>query len=152
MRYVSDLKELSGRVYDSVEELEAAEAKANEAIAEKQKKANARKEAAAVVDQAIIDREQVLQDNQKKKQEAYKAYLAICDECSKADKEADEKVQTALKDFCKKYPEGYHSTIKFNDGTMRTLSYGTNYWRVKGDNSSNYVGLVDLFDKAFRLF
>ena len=70
MKYVSDLKELNGKVYDTVEELEAAEAKANEAIAEKQKKASARKEAAAVVDQAIIGRQQVLQDNQKKKERA----------------------------------------------------------------------------------
>lgn len=145
MKYVSDLKELNGKVYDTVEELEAAEAKANEAIAEKQKKANARKEAAAVVDQAIIDRQQILQDNQKKKEEAYKAYLAVCDECSKASKEADEKVNTVLRDFCKKYPEGYHSTVKFNDGTMKTLSY-------RASSPSNYISLVDIFDKAFRIF
>lgn len=144
MKYVSDLKELSGKIYDSVEELEAAEAKANEAIAEKQKKISARKEAASIVDQAIVDRAQIYKDNQKKRQEAYKAYLAVCDKCSKGEKDADDNVQKKLEEFCKKYPEGYHSTVKFNDGTMKTFSYKNNY-------SSKYISLVDLFDRVFGL-
>lgn len=145
MKYVSDLKELNGKVYDSVADLEAAEASVNEAIAEKQKRINNRKEASAIVDQAIIDHRQVVKESLQKKKEAYKKYLAVCDECDKAEVEARAKINSALKDFCAKYPEGYHSTIKFDDGTMQNYSYRT-------ANSSNYMGLVDLFDKAFKIF
>ncbi len=145
MKYVSELKELSGKVYDTVADLEAAEAKANEAIAEKQKKASAKKEAASLVDQSIVERDRIFKENAKKRQEAYKAYLAICDECDKADKEANNKTYEAIKDFCEKYPEGYHSTVKFDDGSMRTFSYRTN-------TPSCITTWTDLFDRTFGNF
>lgn len=152
MKYVSELKELSGKVFDSVEDLEKAEAKANEQIAIKQKKVEERKSKASVVDTAIKERDELKVANSKIKKEAYTTYLSKIDEAKKAyievcntlaDQEdsAEKKVEDALKEFCKEYPEGYHSTIKYDDGSTRSYSY-----RIKEDLPS----LTSIFDAFWR--
>lgn len=150
--YESDLKELQGQKFETVEACEEAEAKINAEVAKKQELAAKRKADAEVVDNAIKAEVEVKKSVYEKKQELTKKYLeekqaldrkfledkqALDEELRKASTE----VNNALKDFCAAHPEGYHSTIKFDDGSTRTYSYETN---------GKYT-FTDLIDSMFNI-
>lgn len=150
--YKSELKELADKEFETVEALEAEEAKVNDAIAKKQELAAKRKADAEVVDNAIKAEVEVKKSIYEKKQELTKKYLEekqVLDRKFLEDKQAlDEElrkasteVNNALKDFCAAHPEGYHSTIKFDDGSTRTYSYETN---------GKYT-FTDLIDSMFNI-
>ena len=102
--------------FADLDELRAAEAELKKQEEEKQNAANAKKEAAKLVEDAIKSRIEAEQEAKKTKAEAYKAYLEICEN---ADKLIAAKIKTekeALRMFCEKYGS-FHSTIKIGDIT-----------------------------------
>lgn len=154
MKYVSELKELNGKVFDTVEALEKAEADVNKEIAKKQELVAKRKADAAIVDEAIKNEVEVKRDVRERRNKLAKEYM---EEKRKLDKkyftdnealnqeieEAGKKVTEALQNFCKEHPEGYHSTIKFDDGSTQTFSY-----KYTGDKTS----LSEFIDAMFKPF
>lgn len=102
--------------FADLDELRAAEAELKKQEEEKQNAANAKKEAAKLVEDAIKSRLEAEQEAKKTKAEAYKTYLEICEN---ADKLIAAKIKTekeALRMFCEKYGS-FHSTIKIGDIT-----------------------------------
>lgn len=156
--YESELKELQGKTFTSVEELEKAEAKVNTEIAKKQEIMAKRKADAEIVDKAIkaevetkksvFERKNELTKNYlKAKRELDKKYLSDKNELEQELETAEEKVADALKEFCKNHPEGYHSTIKFDDGSTQTYSYTEN------KDGISIFDLIETFcDVPFGLF
>lgn len=109
--------------FADLDELRAAEAEAKKQEEEKQNAANAKKEAAKLVEDAIKSRIEAEQEAKKTKAEAYQTYLEICEN---ADKLVAAKIKTekeALKMFCEKYGS-FHSTIKIGDITY-SCDYST---------------------------
>lgn len=150
--YKSELKELADKEFESVEACEAEEAKVNDAIAKKQELIAKRKADAEVVDNAIkaevevkkayIEKKKAL-DKQyiEEKQALDKKYLEDKQALEEELRKASTEVNNALKNFCAAHPEGYHSTIKFDDGSTRTYSYETN---------GKYT-FTDLIDSMFNI-
>ncbi len=102
--------------FADLDELRAAEAELKKQEEEKQNAANAKKEAAKLVEDAIKSRIEAEQEAKKTKAEAYQTYLEICEN---ADKLIAAKIKTekeALRMFCEKYGS-FHSTIKIGDIT-----------------------------------
>ncbi len=102
--------------FADLDELRAAEAELKKQEEEKQNAANAKKEAAKIVEDAIKSRIEAEQQAKKTKAEAYQTYLEICEN---ADKLIAAKIKTekeALRMFCEKYGS-FHSTIKIGDIT-----------------------------------
>lgn len=102
--------------FADLDELRAAEAELKKQEEEKQNAANAKKEAAKLVEDAIKSRLEAEQQAKKTKAEAYQTYLEICEN---ADKLIAAKIKTekeALRMFCEKYGS-FHSTIKIGDIT-----------------------------------
>ena len=131
------------------EQIEAAEAqlaelkKAQLAKVEAEKEAAklARKEEAVVVEQAITARYEVEAAAKKARAEAYKVYLEACDAEDAKVREAKEAEKNALKEFCEKHPEGFHTTIKLGD-----ITYNYDY------SENQPVKFVDPFKKLFNEF
>ncbi len=134
MKYVSDLKELDGKIFMTIADLEAAEAKANEAAAAKQRSANEKKADAKKVEEAIVTRDETWASNARKKEqalldcikaveEARKIYDSCCDEIEKENNKNNDEVIKAVKEFCDKYKQPYHSTISYKDGSTKTYTY-----------------------------
>lgn len=153
--YESELKELQGKKFTDVKELEKAEAEVNKEVKKKQELAAQRKADAQVVDEAIKNevavKKSVLDKKDKLREEYYKAkneldkkYFADKHELELELDEATKKVSTALKEFCQAHPEGYHSTLKFDDGSTQTYSY--NY---KEDRDTSFIDLLDFMFKPF---
>ena len=114
--YLSDLKELAGKQFETMEALEEAEAKVSEEAKKKQEAADAKKAKAESVKAAIVARMEAEANAKKAEAEAYRAYLRVADEEKKkvAAKKAEEK--SLLDGFCKEY--GYfHDTIKIGDAS-----------------------------------
>ena len=145
-------EEMNQKIAEAEKRAEEAEAKINAEVAKKQELVAKRKADAEVVDNAIKAEVEVKKEVSKKKQELAKKYLeekqaldrkyledkqALDEELRKASTE----VNNALKDFCAAHPEGYHSTIKFDDGSTRTYSYETN---------GKYT-FTDLIDSMFNI-
>jgi len=154
--YKSELKELADKEFESMEACEAEEAKVNNAIAKKQEAAAKRKADAAIVDEAIKAELEAKKAYVEKKKELDKQYLeekqaldkkylegreALTAELDKA----TDAVSKALEDFCKEHPEGYHNTIKFDDGSTRTFSYKTS-------GNADKVAFSDIIDAMFTPF
>ena len=102
--------------FADLDELRAAEAEVKKQEEEKQNAANAKKEAAKLVEDAIKSRIEAQQEAKKTKAEAYKTYLEVCEN---ADKLVELKAKTekeALRVFCEKFGS-FHSTIKVGDIT-----------------------------------
>ena len=102
--------------FADLDELRAAEAEVKKQEEEKQNAANAKKEAAKLVEDAIKSRIEAQQEAKKTKAEAYKTYLEVCEN---ADKLVELKAKTeneALRIFCEKFGS-FHSTIKVGDIT-----------------------------------
>lgn len=118
--YVSDLKELEGKQFNSVEEVEQAEAKVNKEIAEKQQKSALRKLDSMKVEKALkakLDAEEKAIEMIKEAKEAYNKKVA---EAQKLLGDASKVVEDELEAFLEKHPEGFHTTIKVGD---KELSY-----------------------------
>lgn len=146
---------LLNKYFDSKDELIKAETEYKEAHAKELQIKEERKLAAEKVDSAIKARDEKSVSARSKKAEAYKIYLSkieaakkeYLDVCEAEDKAYNELAAAAdkeLKDFCQKNPGGYHSTIKYDDGSTRTYSY--NY---QTSNFPVLPSVLDLFDRLF---
>lgn len=151
MKYYSDLTD---KIYEKEEDLKKAEESYEKALAEKNKKAEERKADAKVVDEAIKNRDELVTSGRKKKIAAYEEYLAVvneakkkfekvCNEVEKANLTAEKDVKEKLKAFCEKNPAGYHSTIKYEDGSTRSYSYSM---------VEDTISLPDVFERVGRIF
>lgn len=142
--YLSDMKELEGKHFETMGDLEKAEAEVVEANKKKQDTASERKAEADKVKAAITARIEAESSAKKAKAEAYKSYLKALDEANSAVNDKKKSETTALREFCKKY--GYfHDTIKIGD-----VSYDYRY----GIDESGYkpVSLLDVFDNLWTNF
>jgi len=139
--YESELKELEGKKFTDVKELEKAEAQVSKEIAKKQELATTRKKEADKVSKTIVDSTEIKKAAKEAKFEAYKKYLEVCAEQDKKVEEAEKAQYDALNEFCKKYPEGFHETIKIGDTETR-FNYSTN-------TDFNLPSVFDIFNKLF---
>lgn len=144
---------LLNKYFDSKDDLVKAETEYKEAHAKELQAKEERKAAAEKVDSAIKARDEKYATVRKNKAEAYKQYLSkleaakkeyldVCDAEDKAYAELSSAADKALKEFCEKNPGGYHSTIKYDDGSTRTYSY--NY---QNSNLPTIPSLSELFDR-----
>ncbi len=134
--------------FDSVEELQAAEEEYKKIHAAEIRAKEERKAAAEKVKESIIARVKAEEDAIIAKQEAYKAYLEVCDKADKEIKVARQKEAEQLVDFCDKYPEGFHDTITIGD-----INYRYNYNNNKALNDAlNGSNLAESLLQAFNRF
>lgn len=143
------------RPFDSIDELKTAEAEHQKKLAEKREAANTRKTDATKVEEAFKRRNKINKECTAKKKELYDEYhktLATLTAKLKEDLQTESsKIKTAnadytraLSEFTKKYPEGYHLTLK--DGDV-TEEYSSN---IDADSSVvNCLTLDELFDELF---
>lgn len=119
--YLSDLKELAGKQFETMEALEKEEAKISTAIAEKQKKAESKKADAEKVKKAITARFEAEKAQSKLDAEAYRIYLNTCEKNAANVSAKKQEEKEALKEFCEKHPEerGFHETITIGDISYR---------------------------------
>ena len=133
MRFYSD--ELQ-KVFDTEEELKAAEAEAKQAAEKKALQAKEKKDEAAKIEELFaakntarkkFSEELVALRNEYNKavREARAEFDSKVAEITKARDEAEAKFNQAVSDFVKKHPEGYHMTLK--DGNNVTSFSGTGY-------------------------
>lgn len=126
MKYVSELKELENKKFDSVEELEKAEAEVKATLAKKEEAAALRKAEAVKVEDAFKARNTARQIYNARALELRKAYNdalkkardefeAGLEEATKELKAKEVEYDAALSEFIKKHPEGYHLTLKDGD-------------------------------------
>ena len=126
MKYVSELKELENKKFDSVEELEKAEAEVKTALVKKEEAAALRKAEAAKVEDAFKARNEARRVYNAKALELRKAYNealkkardefeAGLEDSTKELKAKESEYDAALSEFIKKHPEGYHLTLKDGD-------------------------------------
>lgn len=106
MKYVSDLKELQGKVFDNVKDLEKAEKEVNEAVKAKEAALVEKKADLAKINTTANNYLKLVEENNKKRAELRKteeeAYLAYKKE---------------LDDFAEKH-QGYHLTYKKDGDTV----------------------------------
>ncbi len=131
MKYYS---ESLNKMFDTEEELKAAEE-------EKASKAAIRKKEAEVVHDAIQARVEAQIAAREAKEQAYKIYLEACDEANKKVEEARKVELEKLTEFCSKHSEGYHDTIKIGD-----VTYNYNY------NNRKQVSYLDPYIKLLGWF
>lgn len=131
--YESELKELQGKRFTDVKELEKAEAEVSKEIAKKQELASERKAEADKVSKTIVNLVEVKASAKKAKLKAYTEYLKVCEEQDRKLDQAEKEQYDALNEFCKKYPEGFHETIKIGDMETRF------------DYSTRMPSLLDIF-------
>ena len=140
MKYVSELKELENKKFDSVEELEKAEAEVKTALVKKEEAALARKQEAAVVETAFKARNEARKVYNTKALELRKTYNeaikkardefeAGLEESTKELHIKEAEYASALNEFVKKHPEGYHITL--HDGDNVTTFSGTGVSELK---------------------
>lgn len=139
MKYVSDLKELEGKVYSTVEDLEKAEESVNKAIAEKKAASIARRTDSEAVKDAIIDRVKSQRKAKDLKAQAYRDYLETIDSIDEMLENSYKNERDALTEFCKKYPDGFHDKITIDDVTFE-YDYST---------SATKTSALSLFDRLF---
>lgn len=138
--------QLLKKPFETLDALNAAEGEYRKAHEEELRKANERKAEAKAIDDAIKARDEMRAKAIDEKSKAYKAYLELCDEKDREIAAAEDGIQEKLREFCKKNPGGYHSTIKYDDGSTREYSY--NYSTRAADST---LPLVSLFDKLWLL-
>ena len=159
MKYVSELKELENKKFDSVEELEKAEEEVKTALAKKEEaKAAIAKESADVQD-AFKARNAARKEYNIKLVEARKAYNAALtkakeefenslkessDELNKAEDAYDAKLTA----FQKAHPEGYRITLKDGDNVV-TLSSNPVDFNIRSIDKE-FDTMLDLFSNMLR--
>ena len=156
MKYVSELKELENKKFDSVEELEKAEAEVKAALVKKEETAALRKAEAVKVEDAFKARNEARRVYNYKALELRKAYNealkkardefeAGLEDSAKELKAKEAEYDAALSEFIKKHPEGYHLTLKDGDN-VSTFS-------GNGDPTiaASFDDLQKFWDKFFDL-
>lgn len=116
---------LLNKYFDSYKEMVKSEDEYKQAHEVELKAKEERKALSESVKEAITHRVEAQISAREAKEKAYKAYLEACDEADKKVKEAKKAEQEKLTEFCKKYPEGFHDTIKIGDVTYK-FDYSTN--------------------------
>lgn len=137
--YKSELKELQGKEFESVEALDKAEAEVSEKKAEEQKLAETKKSKAESVKAKIVERVEADRNLKQVKREAYQEYLKKVEAAEDILEEKKKAESEAVNDFCKEYGS-FHETIKIGDGTYTYSCCQDDYKPVK---------LSDLFDHWF---
>ena len=137
------------KTFKTLGELKSAEKEHDEAHAAEIAKSEERKSKAKGVEDAIRKKDEGLRDGQSRKAEAYKdyvseveearkKYLGVCEKVDEGNKALIDDADAKLREFCKEYGS-FHSTIKYGDGSTRTVSYQT---------SEGYVEpLSEMFDR-----
>ena len=152
MKYVSELKELENKKFDTVEELEKAEAEVKTAIAKKEEAALARKAEASKVEEAfkarnaarkaynakLVELRKVYNEALKKARDEFESGL---EETAKELKDAETVYDEALNEFIKKHPEGYHLSLRDGDNVTTLSGVG-----------SEFRNLFDETDKFWNRF
>lgn len=141
--YLSDLKELEGKQFESMSKLEEAEAKVSEENKKRQELTDAKKAMADKVKTAITERIEAEAKAKKVKTDAYKAYLKTLDAENDKVNEKKRAENEALREFCKKYGY-YHDTIKIGDA-----SYD---YRYSDSSDCSHVSLLDVFNSIWTNF
>lgn len=142
--YLSDLKELEGKQFETMDALEAAESKVAADAKKKQEETDARKAEADKVKSAITARIEAESSAKKIKKEAYKAYLKELDRANAIVGDKKKAENEALREFCEKYGY-YHDTIKIGDVSY-DYSYGTS------DADYKPVSLLDALENLWTNF
>lgn len=138
--------QLLKKPFETLDALNAAEDEYRKAHEEELKKAEERKSEAKAIDDAIKARDELKASALKEKTDAYKAYLELCERKDKEIADAESGIEAKLREFCKKNPGGYHTTIKYDDGSTREYSY--NY---STRTSLPTLPLVSMFDRLWML-
>ena len=147
MKYYSDVTK---KLYNTEDELVAAEKVVKEAEEKKAKAAKSKKEEASKVEDAFKARNAARRVYNEKivalRKEynttvvnAKKAFDDAVAEAVKAKDAAEEVYNTALKDFTSKHPEGYHMTLKDGDNVMTVSSAGD----TSNEVGREYTNLLD---------
>ena len=157
MKYVSELKELENKKFDSVEELEKAEEEVKTALAKKEEaKALVAKESADVQDafkarnaarrsynEKLVEARKVYNEALKKAKEEFENSLQeTSDELEKAEAEYD----TKLKAFQKAHPEGYRITLKDGDNVVTLTSVN----QVVKSIDQEFDDMLNMFSNLLR--
>ena len=157
MKYVSELKELENKKFDSVEELEKAEEEVKTALAKKEEaKALVAKESADVQDafkarnaarrsynEKLVEARKVYNEALKKAKEEFEDSLQeTSDELEKAEAEYD----TKLKAFQKAHPEGYRITLKDGDNVVTLTSVN----QVVKSIDQEFDDMLNMFSNLLR--
>jgi len=116
---------LLNKYFDSYKEMVKAEDEYKKAHAVELKAKEDRKLEVEAVKKAVTERVQAEVEARKVKTEAYKAYCEACDKADESVRAKKKEEQEKLTEFCKKYPEGFHDTIKIGDVTYK-FDYSTN--------------------------
>ena len=142
--------------FNTLEELRAAEAKYAEEQAKKEEAAKARKADADKVNDAFKAMNAAMKTFKKDKAEVtqlyhealkgvqleYKQRLTAIED---ALYEAEQNYKKALKEFTEKNKNGYHLTLKDDDGYETTLNYDR-----KSSDSKAHSDLMNIFDLLFN--
>ena len=159
MKYVSELKELENKKFDTIEDLEKAEEEVKTALAKKEEaKAAVAKESADVQD-AFKARNAARKVYNEKLVELRKVYNQALRDAEKAftdglkevadEKDAAEKVYSEkLSAFQKAHPEGYRITLKDGDNVV-TLSSNPVDFNIRSVNKE-FDTILDLFSDMLR--
>lgn len=114
---------LLNKYFDKYEDLVEAEEKYEAENSEKIRLAKERKEEAEQINSAIKMRVQLEREASAKKKEAYEVYLKALEEADAEVDKARRQEKELLEEWCKKHPEGFHTTITIDDASYE-YSYG----------------------------
>ena len=157
MKYVSELKELENKKFDTIEDLEKAEEEVKTALAKKEEaKALVAKESADVQDafkarnaarrsynEKLVEARKVYNEALKKAKEEFEDSLQeTSDELEKAEADYD----TKLKAFQKAHPEGYRLVLKDGDNVV-TL---TNVNQIVKSIDQEFDDMLNMFSNLLR--
>lgn len=142
--------------FDSLKDLRKEEDEYRKKHEAELKEAEERKSEAKEIESLIKERDEIASMGLKRKRDAAEAYAkaerearkAYQDECKAvedANKDANAKLEGKLEAFCKKNPGGFHTTIKYDDGSTKTYSYNSS--RPAAWDS---LDALDLLDRLFR--
>jgi hypothetical protein len=148
------------KVFDTVEELEVAEAehaaelKAKEdAAALKKAEANKVEEAFKARNAAVVEYNTKIMAARKEYNDALaaasEAFSLSVAEATKAKEAAESDYSAALKEFTEKHPEGYHMTLKDGDNVMTISSQGDNVAKTVKEYNSLIEYLMNNLWKNF---
>ena len=130
MKYYSDVTK---KLYNTEEDLQAAEKLVAEENAKKELASEQKREEANKVEEAFKARNAARREYNTKIIEAKKtlnsaitaakeAYAKVVNDANTTKDQAEEAYDAALKEFTKKHPEGYHMTLKDGDNVMTISS------------------------------
>ena len=160
MKYVSELKGLENKKFDTIEELEKAEAEIKEAEAKKaEAKAQLTKESEAV-NEAFKARNVARRSYNEKLVELRKAYNNAVREAEKAFTDGVKEIagprdaaeldyDKKLREFQKAHPEGYRLCLKDGDNVVTLSSNPVEFTR---NLNKEFDDMLDLFSNLLKRF